>query len=383
MPTRAGWIVVAGAIAAIGAGRLVGALELYVLGAVALALVVVALAWVRRPAPELAIRREVHPTRPLRGAAARVELVVEHRGGRRSPVVELHDAVEGTVGARLVLAPLAPGAGQRLGYRLPTSRRGRLQVGPLHATTTDPFGLARRRLATAPAQSITILPAIEVLAATPIGRGRQEPLAGLSTRTIAAGGVEDLATLRPYVVGDDLRRVHWPSSARADDLLVRRDEERWQGHLAIVLDDASSAMGPAAFEQAVSAAASLVHAVAEAGDRVRLLTASGSDSGMVDARRAEGPLLEQLAHLPQGAHLLSTPLAHDARTAAIVLLTGPGGPTADELDRHGLHAADTTIVRFEPAAPPAAAAAAGEVRVAVGQRFAEAWAPRPSAGALR
>ncbi|MEZ5140326.1 MAG: hypothetical protein R2711_16615 [Acidimicrobiales bacterium] len=71
VPTRAGWTVLAGALAALGAGRLLGVLELYVLAAVAVALVLAAVAWVRRPVPALALHREVHPVRPTRGAAAR------------------------------------------------------------------------------------------------------------------------------------------------------------------------------------------------------------------------------------------------------------------------------------------------------------------------
>ncbi|MEZ5140325.1 MAG: DUF58 domain-containing protein [Acidimicrobiales bacterium] len=155
------------------------------------------------------------------------------------------------------------------------------------AELADPFGLARRAVPGPAAQTVTILPGIEPLEGRLVGAGRQEPLAGRSTRSMATSGIEDLATLRPYVVGDDLRRVHWPASARADDLLVRRDEERWQGHLTLVLDVDPAAMPADAFEQAVSAAASVVHHVAESGDRIRLVASDGYDSGMVDARRAE------------------------------------------------------------------------------------------------
>ena len=97
-----------------------------------------------------------------------------------------------------------------------------------------------------------------------MGGGRHEPLPGMSHRVVATSGVEDLVTLRPYVVGDDLRRVHWPSTAHADELQVRRDEERWQGHLTVLLDaQRRCARAPRRFERAVSAAAGIIHAVAE------------------------------------------------------------------------------------------------------------------------
>ena len=370
MPTRAGWIVVAGAVAAGAAGRALGAVELYVLAAIALVLVIAAVAWVRRPSPALDVRRHVRPVRPSRGAPARVELELVNRGRQRTPVLTLHDAVEGTVGARLVIAPLAPGAPQQLGYRLPTGRRGRLRIGPLTAVVVDPFGLARRRVVGIGDELVTILPTVEPLGRAPAGGGQQEPLVGQSTRSIATSGIEDLATLRPYVVGDDLRRVHWPSSAHADDLLVRRDEERWQGHLTVLIDVDEGAMGPDAFEQAVSAAATLVHATSEAGDRVRLATTEGFDSAMVDARRAEGDLLEQLAYLAQSAHPFALPVAEGGGRSALVVLTGPGGPVRPAEHPGRERFGSLAVVRF---APDPSAAQPGDVVVAPGRRFAEAW----------
>jgi len=44
---------------------------------------------------------------------------------------------------------------------------------------------------------------------------------------------DDFYALRPYVVGDDMRKVHWPSTARRDELMVRQDELPWQGRVTI------------------------------------------------------------------------------------------------------------------------------------------------------
>lgn len=382
MPTRAGWIVVVGALVALGAGRAVGAIELYVLASIALALVAIAVVLVRRPVPTLRVHRRVHPARPVRHAPARVEVHLANHGTRRTPVLVLHDAVEGTVGARLVVAPVPPGRGHQLGYRLPTGRRGRLAVGPLAVEVVDPFGLARRRSPGPGIEEITVLPAIEPLAGVAVGTGRHEPLAGASSRAVATTGLEDLATLRPYVAGDDLRRVHWPSSARADDLLVRRDEERWQGHLTVVLDADADAMPVDAFEQAVSAAASLVHAVAEGGDRVRVVVPGTLDSGMVDARRAEGALLEQLALVQQvsrGTGPGGSPGTGDEhQRSAVVLLTGPVGVAGAVGVPVG---GDATVVRFATAV-----AGPGELAVAPGARFSAVWGtggPSAHVGAAR
>ncbi|MFN8017901.1 MAG: hypothetical protein U0P45_07235 [Acidimicrobiales bacterium] len=143
MPTRAGWTLVAASAGSLAAARLLGLLELYVLGAAGLLLVGAAVALARRPC-DLDVRRELHPRQVSAGSVARMDLQVSCPR-RRSPVVTLADPVAGTVGARLAIGPLAPGEATTVGYRLPTRRRGHLAVGPLDAEVTDPFGLARRR----------------------------------------------------------------------------------------------------------------------------------------------------------------------------------------------------------------------------------------------
>lgn len=366
MPTRPGALVVLGCAATFAAGRAFGVVEAYVLGSIGLALVAFALVWVRRPVPQVRLARRVHPPRPSAGSTARVEIEVANAGARPTPVLEVLDAVEGTTGARLVVGSVAPGGRHPLGYRLPTARRGQLTIGPMHAALTDPFGLARRRIHGPEPLAVTVLPAIQAIPLGVAGGGDQEPLAGLSTSAIAARGIEDLATLRPYVVGDDLRRVHWPSSAHADDLLVRRDEERWQGHLTVLVDTRSAAMTADAFEEAVSAAASLVHAAAEAGDRVRVLRSDGADSGLVDARRAEPALLEDLALVHQQDHgeLVATPDRDGDRRSGLVVLTG-GSATAAGLERFD----PVVVVRFGTAT----GAAGSDLCVGPGEAFGPAW----------
>lgn len=331
MLTRSGWLVLLGGIATLVTGRLFGVPELFVVGATATALPVLALAWVRRLPPQLQAERRVHPRRIHLGGPSRVELGVTNVGTRRSPVVGLVDPVEGTIGARVALSPLAAGSRQEAGYRLPTERRGILHIGPLRAEVADPFGLARRRLEVAGTASLTVLPAVDILTAMPVAGGRDEPLAGVARRAAAGSNTDDFATLRPYVVGDDLRRVHWPSTAKAGDLLVRQDDARWQGHVSVVLDNRADRIAAAPFELAVSAAASILHAVGRNGDRVRLLLADGTDSGLVDARGAGDTLLEHLA-LTDRQDTGSFPLLPtDGRQHSGTLVVLTGRPTPEDL----------------------------------------------------
>ena len=128
-------------------------------------------------------------------------------------------------------------------------------------------------------------------------------------RSFASGSAEDV-TVREYRRGDDLRRVHWRSSARVGELMVRREEQPWQSRATLFLDNRTRAhrgQGIASsLEAAVSAAASVAVHLSQRGFTVRLVTATGEDPGTVwHFRAAElntGPLLEALAVVQPTAH---------------------------------------------------------------------------------
>lgn len=380
MVTRSGWLVLAGSVVTVLAGRLFGLAELYVLGAVGVALVLAAVLQVRRPAPQLDVERLIHPRRVHLGGQSRVELRIANRGTRRAPVLTLHDPVEGTIGARVALAPLAPGERQAASYRLPTERRGLVRIGPLQAQLGDAFGLARRDVPVAGDAALTVLPAIERLGGTTAGGGLDDPLAGIAHPVLGSSGDEDFATLRPYVVGDDLRRVHWASTARTGDLLVRQDDPPWQGHLTVLLDARADRIGTDEFEVAVSAAASLVSAVAVRGDRARLVLTDGTDTGLVDARAGRDTLLEHLAVVERhGSAELPEPGPDGrSRTGGLVVVTG--SPITGDLARiagQRSRFASVLLVLVGPAAASLTAArGAGHDVVAVegDQGFGAAWA---------
>jgi uncharacterized protein (DUF58 family) len=111
---------------------------------------------------------------------------------------------------------------------------------------------------------------------------------------------EDDAATREYRYGDDLRRVHWRSTARVGELMVRREEQPWESRATVILDTrgfAHRGEGPtASFEWAVSAAASMAVHLRRGGYKVRLVTDAGTD---VDATEVdgEGVLLDHLAEV--------------------------------------------------------------------------------------
>ena len=99
--------------------------------------------------------------------------------------------------------------------------------------------------------------------------------------------------MREYRRGDDLRRVHWRSSARVGELMVRREEQPWQSRATVFLDNrGTSHRGQGAacsLEAAVSAAASIAVHLTHRGYTVRLVTASGDSRetavALADRRR--------------------------------------------------------------------------------------------------
>lgn len=382
MVTRAGWSLAAGALVTLAVGRVLGLPELAVLGTTGLVLVAAAVVRVSRPLPPLEIVRHVLPARVPVGGRSRVELVVTNRGRRRTPLLTLHDPVAGTIGARVALAPLTPDASQAASYRLPTDRRGLVEIGPLTVQRTDAFGLARRTATVAGTDALTVLPAISPLRGRGVGSGLDDPLAGLSQRRAGGAGNEDFSTLRPYVVGDDLRRIHWASSARAGDLLVRQDDPPWRGHITVLLDARAERTDPDRFELAVTATASILHAAARQADRARLIITDGTDTGLIDARAAADTLLEHLAlvTLHAGGGLPDTPADGRMRTGSLVLVSGSPTP-ADlaALTAHRSRFATVRVVVFEQpdggsTSPDAIGGPGVEVvRVRPGGSFAAAW----------
>jgi uncharacterized protein (DUF58 family) len=163
----------------------------------------------------------------------------------------------------------------------------------------DPFGLTRVRSEAAPRAEVIVYPKVEEIRPLPHTTGNDRRAGARQPNALGRTG-EDFYALRPYVVGDDLRRVHWPSSARHDELLVRQDELPWQGRTTVLLDvraDAhrSGSGDGASLETAVSVAASVVTASARRTDLVRLATTAGTDSEFGGGSDHLEALMEHLA----------------------------------------------------------------------------------------
>jgi uncharacterized protein (DUF58 family) len=374
MLTRSGWATVVAAAVIIVAGRLLGAIEFYVVGAMMALLVVAAVIYVRMSRFRLNLGRQLTPIRVHAGEVARVELHAVNNGRRRSPLLTLHDPVGGTKGARLLLAPLRVGESAVAAYRLPTSRRGRVDVGPLTVTVTDPFHVARVQAVGAPRAQLVVLPRIDPIA-PPAGAGGRDPRAALDQASALGRTGTEFHSLRPYVVGDDLRRVHWASSARSEDLMIRIDEVDSEGRCAILMDLRRDLHTADSFEDAISAATSVMHAAWNRRTKVRILATDGTD---ITATGPTEQLLDYLSTVePHSNGALSTPVLVVQRgrsVGSLVAITGAVG--SEDLNRLAALARPyRRVVVVRCAADPVASAAGriNLVEVSAQRRFVEAW----------
>ena len=377
MLTTPGWSVAVGSMALIVVGRLLGIYELFLVGAAGIAIVVAAVIRVASVRLRVEVSRELHPARVHAGTPSRVELRVHNRSRSRTPVLMMRDPVGRGRAARVILAPLNADESVRAAYRLPTERRGLLRVGPMSIEISDPFGLASVTTEGAGVTDLTVWPAVDDVRPLPHTSG-DDPLAGADHPNALSSQGEDFYALRPYVIGDDLRRVHWKSSARSEELLVRQDEMPWQGRATVILDSRRGTHSDESFERAVSAAASVVLACARHRFLVRLLTTAGDDSQFgAGATHVEG-ILERLStiELIEEGRLLAvlTALRRAGSGGALVAMLG-GRATGDvaAVQRLRLTHPSLTVVRFVVGRLDREAPSAGELLVDDGSPFAEVW----------
>ena len=270
MLTTAGKTFLAiGLIGVIG-GALLGYPTLLALGLATLVAVIVGRIWiVRRPRVEAS--RVVVPERVRVGRPARSNLTVVNAGRRRtSGGVALEQFGDDFL--PIEVPSLEPGDSTTIETQLPTDHRGVFRVGPLDVTRADPFGLVRSGEPDEGVTNLWVHPQIHQLKPFPSGVARD--LEGPESGKALEGGVT-FHTLRDYVRGDDLRQVHWRSSARSGKMMVRHNVDTHQPRSLVVLDTRATSHTAESFEDAVRAAASIVAASMQLGFDFRVVTTDG------------------------------------------------------------------------------------------------------------
>jgi len=190
-------------------------------------------------------------------------------------------------GRRVQLSMLPPRGTRKLLYQLQCNRRGYYQLGPLVLETGDLFGLHRRyRVATKP-HFLLVFPRVlplegyDVSSKRPIGEVRM-------THRLYEDPTR-IAGVRRYEAGDPLNRVHWRATARTGELHSKVYEPSSIAGATLLLDyhlaSHDKRHEPFRSEVAITAAASIAHAVYEMGQQIGLVT-NGRDAA--DRIRQEG-----------------------------------------------------------------------------------------------
>ncbi|MGL5811154.1 MAG: DUF58 domain-containing protein [Nocardioides sp.] len=308
LTTRGGIFLAVGAIGVVLA-LATGQADVMKLGMLLALLPILAAALVGRTRYRLALLRTLRTPTVAVGQTAEVDLTLTNDGPAPRGVLLLEEQVPYLLGTRprFVLSGLGAGWQRTVSYPIRSEVRGRFELGPMTVRYTDPFGLValgRAFRATTPivvTPRVIALPMISVTSSAS-GAGDKRP------RSFAVGSAEDI-TIREYHHGDDLRRVHWPSSARMGELMVRREEQPWQSRATVFVDNRESAhrgvgLG-CSLENAVSAAASVAVHLAERGFMVRLVSSTGEHDAtawhMRETNTVAQPLLEALAVLGPAA----------------------------------------------------------------------------------
>jgi uncharacterized protein (DUF58 family) len=304
LTTRGRSFLAAGAAAAVCA-LVLGQRDLLRVGVLLIALPLGVAFTLARTRYRLALTRVISPQRVVAGGTARVRLELENLTRVGTRVLLAEDRVPYALGAppRFVLARLPGGRRAAVTYSLRSEVRGRYPVGPLRLRLTDPFGMCELTRSFTATDPLVVIPRTWPL--TPVRAGGMWTGTGESlARSAAASGEDDVAT-REYRHGDDLRRVHWRSTARRGELMVRRDEQPRQMRATVLLDvrrEGHRGDGPASsFEWAVSAAASVAVHLAAQRYGVRIL--QDHDTTLWTgpfARDGVGALLDQLAVVTPG-----------------------------------------------------------------------------------
>lgn len=274
--TTRGRCFLAAAAAAAAAALVLGERDLLRVCVLLLALPLLAAAQVGRARYRLSCARSLEPQVVSAGTPARVVLTLRNLSAARTGTLLLEDRLPYALGSRprLILEGLDGTLSSSVGYTVRADSRGSYAIGPLFVRITDAFGLCELVRGFPATTRLTVVPAVISLPSISLV-GQHTGTETRDGHSVAIHGADDAAP-REYREGDDLRRVHWRSTAKVGELMVRGEEQPWEASATVLLDTRLSAHrgeGPASsFEWAVSSAASIAAHLRHGGHRVRLVT---------------------------------------------------------------------------------------------------------------
>ncbi|MFN2557702.1 MAG: DUF58 domain-containing protein [Nitriliruptorales bacterium] len=248
-------------------GRSFGIDEVSMAALACLVLVALAVLFTRLASLRLSSWRHVRPTRLWFDEKGSVDLEIRNEGWLPTALLLLEDETAGALAAlpRFVLEPLGPGRAVHMRYSIQGRQRGLHTVGPARMHLRDPFGVAQRPLRFDDAEQVVVYPPVLPLPSILPRLGRLGTTTEGTARPVSTSG--EFANVREYVRGDDLRKVHWKSTAHRGKLMLKQEESPFEVQATLVLDArriAHGGSGPAStFETVVTAAASAAYHLSE------------------------------------------------------------------------------------------------------------------------
>lgn len=304
--TTRGRSFLAAGVAATICAYVLGQADLLRVGVLLAALPLVCVLVLHRTRHRVTGSRRLSPTRVAAGTEARVHLRIDNVSRLPTGLLMLQDRVPYVLGPRprFVLDRVEAGGRREVSYRVRSDLRGRYPLGPLQLRLNDPFGMVELTRSFSARDTLTVTPRTQPLPPVRLA-GEAGGYGESRQRSLALAGDDDVIP-REYRHGDDLRRVHWRSTARYGELMVRREEQPQQARCTVLLDTrtgAWSGSGPnSPFEWAVTSASSTVLHLIERGYGVRLLADTGAlgpgkdgDGQLGDSSDTAGLLLDTLA----------------------------------------------------------------------------------------
>jgi uncharacterized protein (DUF58 family) len=364
--TPLGWLVLGISVLALVLSAVFGWQEFTYLGAVTLAAVVVSCVFLFGRA-SYGVLVELNPRRVVVGDRAMGRMLVTNTGGKGLPPTRMELPVGKGI-AEFQLPSMKPKEEHEELFAVPTNRRAVIVAGPAESVRGDQLGLLRRALKWADAVDLFVHP--KTVRLVPSAAGLVRDLEGQISKTITNNDIAFHA-LRPYVPGDDRRYVHWRTSARIGQLMVRQFEETRRSQLTMIHASRSDLYASEdEFELAMSVTASIAAQVIRDGTQMNVVSESGvwrtqTVTSMLDAScRIEpvGRVFESMRHFArERTRRLPAP-------SVVMVIAGSRMSTPEFRSIQSLFGQDTSQVAFQVVlgAEPKISSVAGLTVITIG-----------------
>ncbi|MFC8849151.1 MULTISPECIES: DUF58 domain-containing protein [unclassified Micromonospora] len=282
--------------------------------------------------PVVHAERRIEPRRLPEGSATRCRITVSNPGRRRSRPAEV---VDQETSSSFGIPGIPAGGRHEVGpHEIVFDRRGRHDLTPPLVARSDPLGLLRQAAAYGQPTVVSVYPRAHSVLVPGVDHRTEA-----SRRASQAWEIADATSfhaLRPYEPGDDYRQIHWMSSARVDDLLVREERALPQRPgCVVVLDAGAHRYQQDLFDEAVRVAASICISAIRSGVLVTLRTQArpgtldadaGSGAGGADTSTAESAPAVATTETAILDLLTMVTTSTERRELAAILPPVPSGP---------------------------------------------------------